>query len=57
MIDFVGKEIAGIRLGKTDSEQTLKVKIHEYKNSTKVESQTPRSWFTRFRANSEYTST
>ena len=46
--DYVGKEITGIRLGKADSEQTLRVKTHKYKNSTKVESQTPRSWLTRY---------
>lgn len=46
--DYVGKEIAGIRLGEADSEQALRVKTHKYNKSTKVESQTPKSWLTRY---------
>ena len=43
--DYIGKEIAGVKLGKENSNDIDKVMTFKYKNNTKYESGTPDSWF------------
>ncbi len=46
--DYIGKEIAGVRLGRDkNSNDVDRVLTYKYEKSTRTESQTPRSWFTR----------
>ena len=44
--DYVGKEIAGVRLGEADSDNVKRVNTYKYKESTRTESGTPKSWLT-----------
>ena len=46
--DFVGKEIAGIRLGNVNNSKTSRVLTYKYKGSTRFRSETPKSWFSKF---------
>ena len=46
--DFVGKEIAGVRLGEENSNNVSRVLTNKYANSTRTQSQTPKMWFRQF---------
>ncbi|MBK8502527.1 MAG: hypothetical protein IPL46_10105 [Saprospiraceae bacterium] len=46
--DYIGKEIAGVRLGEKNSTDVKRIKTYRYRNSTRTRSETPTSWFSQF---------
>jgi RHS repeat-associated protein len=46
--DYVGKEIAGIKLGNKDSDEVKRVLTYKYEGNTKTNSETPQSWFNKY---------
>ncbi|UUV21794.1 RHS repeat-associated core domain-containing protein [Paenimyroides aestuarii] len=43
--DYIGKEIAGIRLGEKNSSTVTKIKTYRYEGNTRHSSNMPRNWF------------
>lgn len=48
MAFYVGKEIAGVRLGQENSDQVSRVLTYRYKDNTKTTSHTLTKWFSQF---------